>query len=536
MYIDSQNVPYCSRRRQVYAGKGMVATAQPLAAQAGLDMLKKGGNAIDAAIATAASLTVLEPTSNGIGSDAFAMIWTHGKLYGLNASGVAPEKMTIDAIRDRGLDRIPAHGFEPVMVPGTPAAWAACSERFGRLPFKELLQPAIDYAENGFPVSPVVAANWQAAFRDYQENLHGALFEPWFRTFAPDGKAPEAGQLWKSPAHARTLRAIADSKAQDFYHGSLADKIDRFSREQDGFIRKHDLESYHPDWVEPISVNYRGYDVWELPPNGQGLVTLLALNVLKQFDLAGKNDVETYHRQIEALKLAFTDGKAYITDPKAMHGETAKLLSEAYAAERSRLIGEQAIEPAPGHLPAGGTVYLAAADGEGNMVSYIQSNFMGFGSGVVVPDTGIALQNRGYTFSLNPGDANVLAPGKKTYHTIIPGFLTHNGLPVGPFGVMGGYMQPQGQLQVLSSTIDFHLHPQAALDAPRWQWLGGKEVLVEPDFPEDVARSLIRRGHDVRISLDTGSFGRGEIIWRDPDTGVLAGGTESRADGSVAGW
>lgn len=534
--FDFEYQPSTSKRVTVFGRKGMVATAQPLAAQAGLDMLKKGGNAIDAAIAAAASLTVLEPTSNGIGSDAFALIWANGKLHGLNASGVAPKKMTIEAIRERGLDHVPAHGFEPVMVPGAPAAWATCAERFGRLPFEELLQPAIDYAENGFPVSPVVAANWQKAFRNYRENLKGPLFEPWFRTFAPEGKAPAVGEIWKSPAHARTLRAIAKSHGEDFYRGDLAEKVDHFSRVQGGFIRKQDLENYHPEWVDPITVNYRGYDVWELPPNGQGLVTLLALNLLKQFDLEGKNDVETCHRQIEALKLAFTDGKAYITDPRAMHGETAKLLLEAYAEERSRRIGSKAIEPEPGHLPSGGTVYLAAADAEGNMVSYIQSNFMGFGSGVVIPDTGIALQNRGYTFSLNPNDANVLVPGKKTYHTIIPGFLTHNGLPVGPFGVMGQYMQPQGQLQVISNTIDFHLHPQAALDAPRWQWLNGKTVLVEPDFPEDVARALIQRGHDVHVSLDTGSFGRGEIIWRNPDTGVLAGGTESRADGIVASW
>lgn len=288
--------------------------------------------------------------------------------------------------------------------------------------------------------------------------------------------------------------------------------------------------------MEPISTIYKGFDVWELPPNGQGLVTLLSLNILKHLHLGEKDSIETYHHEIESLKLAFSDGKAYITDPKYMNHETELLLSDAYALKRSKLIDSAAVDPKPGTLPKGGTVYLAAADDEGNMVSFIQSNFMGFGSGIVVPDTGISFQNRGYMFSLNPNDVNALFPGKKTYHTIIPGFLTRDGMPIASFGVMGQYMQPQGQLQVISNLIDFHLHPQAALDAPRWQWVGGKKVLVEPDFPESIARELIGRGHDIHISLDEDSFGRGEVIWRDPATGVLTGGTESRADGSVAAW
>lgn len=534
--FDYQDFPYASRRTPLFAKRGMVATAQPLAAQAGLDILKKGGNAVDAAIATAACLTVVEPTSNGIGSDAFALIWIKGKLHGLNASGNAPRQISIETMRERGFDSMPAHGLEPVMVPGAPAAWAECSRRFGRLPLKEVLEPAIDYAENGYPLSPVVAANWNHAHKKYRGILSDPMFEPWFQTFAPDGRAPHAGELWASPGHARTLQAIADTYAEAFYKGDLAEKIDRFSKAHDGFIRKEDLEAYRPEWVEPISSRYRGYDVWELPPNGQGLVALLALNILKNFDLAGKDTVDTYHKQIESLKLAFSDGKAYITDPRDMNPMAAALLSEEYAAERSKLIGARAINPAPGALPKGGTVYLATADGEGNMVSYIQSNYMGFGSGIVIPDTGISLQNRGYTFSLNPADANSLAPGKKTYHTIIPGFLTKDGQPVGPFGVMGGYMQPQGHLQVISNTIDFHLHPQAALDAPRWQWMSGRTVFVEPNFPNPVAQALARRGHDIKVALDTGSFGRGEIIWRDLDSGVLCGGTESRADGIVAGW
>ncbi|MDN3955281.1 gamma-glutamyltransferase family protein [Sporolactobacillus laevolacticus] len=528
--------PYRQPRNSVVAQRGMVATAQPLAAQAGLDMLKKGGNAVDAAIATAACLTVVEPTSNGIGSDAFALIWTKGKLHGLNASGVAPQSISIEAIRARGYDKMPVHGLEPVIVPGAPAAWAECSRRFGRLPLSEVLKPAVEYAENGFPVSPVVARNWQHAFKGYTKTFKDPMFESWFNTFAPDGKAPAAGELWSSPAHARSLKAIADSNAEDFYKGELADRIDRFSRQHGGFLRKSDLENYRPQWVDPISINYHGYDIWELPPNGQGLVALLGLNILKQFDLGGKNYIDTYHKQIEALKLAFSDGKAYITDPRDMGEEVAALLSENYAAARARLIGSTALDPAPGTLPKGGTVYLATADSDGTMVSFIQSNFMGFGSGIVIPDTGISMQNRGHTFSLNPKDANALAPGKKTYHTIIPGFLTRDGQPLGPFGVMGGYMQPQGHLQVVSHLIDDHLHPQAALDAPRWQWIEGKTVWVESDFPNAAAQALSRRGHDIRVALETGSFGRGQIILRDPETGVLSGGSESRADGFIAAW
>lgn len=534
--FDYHDQPYVSKRTSVFARKGMVATAQRLAALAGLDILKKGGNAIDAAIATAACLTVVEPTSNGIGSDAFALIWTKGKLHGLNASGVAPQKISIEAMRKRGFESMPKHGFEPVMVPGAPAAWAECSRRFGRLPLKKVMAPAIEYAENGYPLSTHLAENWNLAYQNFRRIFKDPMFEPWFTTFAPQGRAPKAGEMWSSPAHARTLRAIAETNAEAFYKGDLADQLDRFSRENNGFIRKSDLEQYEPQWVDPISVHYRGYDVWELPPNGQGLVALLALNILKNFDFYNKESADTYHKQIESLKLAFSDGKAYITDPREMTNEVAALLSEEYALSRYRLIGGEAIAPAPGTLPKGGTVYLATADGEGNMVSFIQSNYMGFGSGLVVPNTGIALQNRGHTFSLNPNDANALAPGKKTYHTIIPGFLTKNGLPVGPFGVMGGYMQPQGHLQVITNTIDFHLHPQAALDAPRWQWMNGKTVMVEPDFPNYIAQALSRRGHDIRVALGTGSFGRGEIIWRNNETGVLTGGTESRADGTVAAW
>ncbi|PTX64692.1 gamma-glutamyltranspeptidase/glutathione hydrolase [Melghirimyces profundicolus] len=526
--------PYPSQRTTVYAKKGMVATSQPLAAQAGLDMLKKGGNAVDAAIATAAALTVLEPTSNGIGGDAFALVWTGGKLHGLNASGPAPRGISIDGVRKAGHERIPRFGWLPVTVPGAPAAWAELSRRFGKLSLTAVLEPAVRYAEEGYPLTPVLAKYWEkgaAVFRP----LDGPEFESWFRTFTPEGRAPRAGEVWRSPDHARTLTSIAETGADSFYRGDLAEKMDRFAREHGGFLRKEDLEAFRPEWVDPIHIRYRGYEVWEIPPNGQGLVALMALNLLKAFDFGERETAATYHRQIEAMKLAFADGEAYITERERMPYSVEALLSDRYAEERRRLIGDSARLPSAGSPRPGGTVYLAATDGEGNQVSFIQSNFMGFGSGLVVPGTGISLQNRGYTFSLDPDHANALEPGKRTYHTIIPGFLTREGRPVGPFGVMGGYMQPQGHLQVVMNTVDFGLNPQSALDAPRWRWVEGKTVEVERGVPDAIVQELIRRGHDIRIATDPGGFGRGQIIWRGED-GVLAGGTEPRTDGSIAAW
>ncbi len=536
MDLDYLYHPYVSTRNTVFAKKGMVATSQPLAAQAGLEVLQKGGNAIDAAIAAAAALTVVEPASNGIGSDAFAIVWAGGKLHGLNASGPAPQSISIEAVKKQGYEKMPAYGAVPITVPGAPAAWAALSEKFGRLPLADVVQPAIRYAEEGYPLSPVLGKYWERAFRQFQTIFKEEMFRPWFDTFAPDGRAPAIGEVWKSPGHAAALKEIAETKAESFYRGPLAEKISACIRKWGGFLSREDLEAYHPEWVEPISASYRGYEVWEMPPNGQGLVALMALNIAQGFEFREKDSVDTYHKQIEAMKLAFTDGKAFITDAGEMKADIAHLLSEGYAANRRRLIGDLALDPEPYELPKSGTVYLAAADGEGNMVSYIQSNYMGFGSGIVVPGTGIALQNRGHDFSLDETHVNALKPGKKTYHTIIPGFLTKDGEAVGPFGVMGGYMQPQGHFQVIMNTIDFHLHPQQALDAPRWQWTEGKKVLVEPHFPNHLVQGLIRKGHDVQVAADTGGFGRGQIIWRNLDTGVLMGGTESRADGMVAAW
>lgn len=535
MNFDPHDHPYPSRRKTTYARQGMVATSQPLAAQAGLDILKKGGNAIDAAIATAACLTVVEPTSNGIGGDAFALVWAGGKLHGLNASGPAPRKLSGEELLQKGYREMPQLGWETVTVPGAPAAWAELSERFGKLPLTVVLQPAIEYAEKGYPVSPTVGGLWETAFSKYALSLREEQYQSWFETYAPDNRAPRIGEIWRSPAHARTLQDIAETKSASFYQGELAEKIDSYSRKYNGYLRKEDLESYRPQWVQPINVNYRGYDVWEIPPNGHGLVALMALNILKGFEFRAKDTLDTYHKQIEALKLAYVDGRQFIADPASMRVKVRDLLSDSYAEERRRLIGAQALEPLPGTPPQGGTVYLAAADQEGNMVSMIQSNYKGFGSGLVVPGTGISLHNRGFNFSLDPNHPNFLAPGKRPYHTIIPGFLTRNNQAVGPFGVMGGFMQPQGHVQVIMNALDFGMNPQAALDAPRWLWLKNKKVQFEAKVPEHIVQGLGRLGHDVEYSLDTASFGRGQIIWRD-EHGVLAGGSEPRADGMAASW
>lgn len=535
MKFDPIRYNYPSRRNVVYAKKGMVATSQPLAAQAGLEVLKKGGNAVDAAIATAACLTVVEPTSNGIGGDAFALVWTDGKLYGLNASGPAPKKITAEIVKQAGHKEMPRFGWIPVTVPGAPSGWAVMSKRFGKMPLDQVLSPAIEYAYEGYPVSPTVAAAWDKAFKLYSGLPDKEMYRHWFNTFAPEERPPQPGELWRSPAHGQTLEIIAKTQAEDFYKGELAYRIDSFSKKHGGYIRKEDLEGYSPEWVEPIKVNYRGYDVWEIPPNGHGMVALMALNILKGYEFTERDTVFAFHRQIEAIKLAFADGLEYITDPISMKVPVDWLLSDDYANKRRKLIGNTAALPKPGTPPKGGTVYLAAADGDGNMVSFIQSNFRGFGSGLVVPNTGISLHNRGSGFSLDESHANCVAPMKKPYHTIIPGFLTKDGVPVGPFGVMGAFMQPQGHVQVVMNTVDFKMNPQDALDAPRWQWVEGKKVFVEHQFPAATACSLARLGHDVEMQLDCTSFGRGQIIWKMGDN-TLAGATEPRADGAVAVW
>ncbi|SUI99144.1 Putative gamma-glutamyltransferase ywrD [Sporosarcina pasteurii] len=536
MTMDYLYNPYATKRHTAFAKNGMVATSQPLAAQAGIEIMQQGGNAIDTAIATAAALTVVEPTSNGIGGDAFALVWVDHKLHGLNASGPAPQSLTIEQVKAAGHEKMPVHGLTPITVPGVPAAWAELAKKFGKLPLIKSLAPAIRYAEEGYPLTPILGKYWKIAYNRFKEIGTSEEFHAWFETFAPNGRAPEIGEMWRSPDHAETLRLIGESNAEAFYHGELADKIDAFMEKHGGYLRKSDLESYKLEWVTPISTNYRGYDIWEIPPNGQGMITLMGLNILSELPTPIPHDVQSLHNQIEAMKLAFIDGKAFITEQADMPIDYRELLSKAYAEKRVKKIGEHATIPEPLELPTGGTIYLAAADGEGNMVSFIQSNYMGFGSGVVVPGTGIALQNRGADFILEATHPNALKPGKRSYNTIIPGFITKEGQAVGPFGVMGGFMQPQGHLQLAINTIDYQLNPQAALDAPRWQWVEGNKVLVEPEFPNHLAQALARRGHDIQATVDAGSFGRGQIIWRDPKTGVLSGGTESRTDGAIALW
>ena len=535
MQYDAYKYNYPSRRNIIYGRKGMVATSHPLAAQAGLDVLKKGGNAIDAAVATAACLTVVEPTSNGIGGDAFALVWSKGKLYGLNASGPAPASISQDIIKKVESHGIPKYSWIPVTVPGAPSAWSALSKRFGRLSLAEALSPAVTYAYEGHPVAPTVAKYWKKAYNTYKTALTDELFQHWFGTFAPNGRAPKAGELWSSPAHGKTLQDIGATNAETFYRGDLAEKIVDFAKKTGGYLSKEDLEAFEPEWVEPVNINYRGYDVWEIPPNGHGIVALMALNILKGFDFSEKDSIETYHRQLEAMKLAFADGIRYIADRRNMNVSVAELLSDEYASERRKCICDKALMPMPGQPPKGGTVYLAAADAEGNMVSYIQSNYMGFGSGIVIPGTGISLHNRGCNFSIDPFHENCIAPGKKPYHTIIPGFLTKEDKAIGPFGVMGAFMQPQGHVQVVMNTVDFHMNPQDCLDAPRWQWTKEKDIEVEQGFPTSAIEGLVNIGHNIKVNPDSTGFGRGQIIWRD-EKGTMAGGTEPRADGTIAVW
>jgi gamma-glutamyltranspeptidase/glutathione hydrolase len=498
-------------------------------------MLQQGGNALDAALATAIALTVVEPTSNGIGSDAFALVWDGQQLHGLNGSGCAPRALSLDAIRARGHAEMPARGWIPVTVPGAPAAWRDLHARFGKLPFATLFEPAIRYAEEGYPLSPILAYYWGRAAAVYAQDS-GPEFAGWMPTCAPGGRAPQAGEMWASPDHAATLRRIAESNADDFYTGSIAQEIADFAARTGGYITVEDLAAHASSWVEPIYAAYRGYEAWEIPPNGQGIAALIALNILEGFDLSGKerDSVESFHLQIESMKLGFADAMRYVADPDFVDVPSARLLDKAYAAQRRSHISERALEPEPGNPHSGGTVYLCAVDGDGMMVSYIQSNYMGFGSGIVVPGTGIALQNRGANFDLDPAHPNCIEPGKRPYHTIIPGFLTREGQAVGPYGVMGGFMQPQGHLQMVVNTVNYGMNPQASLDAPRWQWTGGKRVEIEEGAGPAIIEGLRKRGHEISVVPAGGAFGRGQIIWRLP-SGAYAAGSDKRADGYAAG-
>lgn len=518
--------PYGSKRRVVMGTKGAIATSQPLATLAGIQMLIAGGNAIDAAIATAIALTVVEPTSNGIGSDAFALVWD-GKLHGLNASGRSPQNLPTHAFLDA--PKMPSLGWGTVTVPGAVSAWRSLSQRWGKLPFEQLFEPAIRYAEEGFPVSPETARAWKRVERLFA-SLSGVEFQPFQAVFFPTGRAPRTGEIWHSPAHAKTLRSIAKSEGESFYRGELADAIAQFAEQTGGFIDRHDLANHRADWVDPISTDYRGVTVWEIPPNTHGIATLIALNILEGFDLSQypRDSVESFHLQIEAMKLAFTEVDRHVSDPISMRVSHTDLLDKTYASQRRQLIGQSALTTISSGLPKGGTVYLAAAD-EDLIVSFIQSNYEGFGSGILIPGTGIALQNRASGFCTEAGHPNQVAPGKRPYHTIIPGFLSIEDQPIGAFGVMGGFMQPQGHLQMIVNLVDYGMNPQTALDAPRWRWLANNQLLLEQTVASDIAIALSDRQHHIQLTAEPSAFGRGQIILKSDQ--VLIAGSESRADG-----
>ncbi|MEA5462545.1 gamma-glutamyltransferase family protein [Leptothoe sp. PORK10 BA2] len=526
--FDLTAYPYTSSRPVMLGSRGAVATSQPLAAAAGAEILLAGGNAVDAAIAMAIDLTIVEPTSNGLGSDAFALVWD-GQLHGLNASGKSPQALSPDMWAT--MEHLPMRGWLSTTVPGAVSGWQALWRRWGKLPFERLFEPAIRHAENGFPVSPVTARSWRQRAVDYL-SLTGAAHQPFRECFFPHDQTPRPGEIWRCPDQAATLRELAATEGESFYRGKLAAQLVAFSAATGGMFSLEDLRDHQAEWVNPISTTYRGLTVSELPPNGQGITALMALNIVEGFDLtaAPRESVANYHQQIEAMKLAFADAHRYVADPRTMDVTTAALLDKAYAAQRRGLIcDDRAMPLAEPGLPKGGTVYLAAADDE-LMVSFIQSNFMGFGSGIAIPGTGIALQNRGAGFVLDGGHPNAIAPGKRPFHTIIPGFLSRDGQALGPFGVMGASMQPQGHLQVVSNLVDHGLNPQAALDAPRWRFERGNQVFLEQTVPRHVALGLRDLGHDVQVLAEPESFGKGQMILR-LGNGVLVAGSEPRADG-----
>ncbi len=541
--LDLDHLPWPSRREPVFAANGAVATSQPLAAQAGLDVLRAGGNAVDAACAAAVALTVVEPTSNGIGGDLFALVWDGSKLHGLNSSGRAPRALDAGRIRGLGHAEMPELGWLPVTVPGIPAGWQALLERFGRADRERVYRAGIGYARDGFPVSPVVADSWARFLQRIDGPARTSELGPqlagWGAVFARDGRTPATGERWRLPDHARTLETLAREGASALYEGPLGEAVVGFAARTGGYLTADDLAAHRADWVEPIHAPYRGCEVWEIPPNGQGIAALMGLSILEGFDLARHPHVsaESWHLGMEAMKLAFADAHRYVGDPDFTDVPVAEMLSADYAAARRALIGERALPREPGRLASGGTVYLCAADRDGMMVSLIQSNYHGFGSGIVVPGTGIALHNRGLGFTLEEGHPNEYAPGKRPFHTIIPAFLTRGGRPVGPFGVMGAPMQPQGHIQVVVGTLDHGLNPQAVLDAPRWRVLDGLDAVIEPGAGEEVRRGLAARGHRLAAPDpgETYQFGRGQIIWA-LDDGVYAAGSDPRADGLVAGW
>jgi gamma-glutamyltranspeptidase / glutathione hydrolase len=544
-------------RSEVVARHGMVCTSVPAATQVGIEILKQGGSAVDAAIAANATLGLMEPVSNGVGGDLFAIVYSakENKLYGLNGSGRSPLGLSYEQMKSElaklKRETIPPTGMLPISVPGTVDAWAELHKKFGKLKLAADLAPAARYADEGFPVTDLIAYYWGFGPRLYK-GLPGGFLETY--TLDGQGRTPAKGDIFKNPALAKTLRLIGEKGRDAFYKGEIADKIDAFMQANGGFLRKGDFEKHTSTWVEPVSTNYRGFDVFELPPNGQGIATLQMLNILEGFDLRamGRNSPEALHAMIEAKKLAWADRAKFYADPAFVKIPLAQLISKPYAAERRKLIdpNHAAKKVAPGTpaLGQGDTIYLCTADEEGNMVSLIQSNYRGMGSGIVVPGLGFMFQDRGELFSMEPGHANVYAPGKRPFHTIIPGFVMKDGKPWEAFGVMGGGMQPQGHVQVLTNQIDFGLNVQEAGDASRWQHEGDNEptgekmtdsggyVEVESGIPYESVRELKKKGHDVRF--DVGGYGGYQAIKVEMHDGqrVYVGASESRKDGMAAGY
>ncbi|WP_186309134.1 gamma-glutamyltransferase family protein [Pseudomonas oryzihabitans] len=533
--------PYPTIRIPLFA-RNVVSTSHPIAAQAGVRLLLAGGNAVDAAIAAAAMLTVVEPVSCGLGSDAFAILWDGQQLHGLNASGTAPAAWTPDYFRQRygedgqGHARRPVRGWDAVTIPGAVAGWAALHERFGRRPFAEVLAPAAEVAERGVTLAPIVAHKWAAAVPELRD-------QPGFaNTFMPAGRAPGTGEKFVFADAARTLRLLGEQGGRAFYEGEIAQAILEHARATGGTLTPADLRDYQPEWVTPISQGYRGHELHEIPPSGQGIAALIALGLLEQFDMASLpvDSVQSQHLQIEAMKLAFADVYRYVADPRSMEVSPEQMLDPGYLKERAKAIDPgRAQIPGAGIPKAGGTVYLSAADDDGMMVSFIQSNYMGFGSGVVVPGYGVSLQNRGAGFSSDPRSANVVAPGKRPFHTIIPAFLTRAGRPQMSFGVMGGDMQPQGHVQTLVRMLDYGQQPQAACDAPRWKVNRDSSVDLEASMNASAVEGLAALGHRLKSVEDPYmDFGSGQFIWRlseDRDHGYVAA-SDSRRDGHAVGF
>jgi gamma-glutamyltranspeptidase/glutathione hydrolase len=521
--------PYPVHRVPVLA-RNIVATSQPLAAQAGMSMLLKGGNAVDAALAAATTLTVVEPTANGLGSDAFAIVWDGKALHGLNGSGRSPAGWT--PARFAGLAEMPATGWESVTVPGAVSTWAALSERFGRLAFEDLAGPAIGYARDGFPVSPTIARAWAAGAAQLAE-------QPGFReTFMPGGRAPKAGEIFRNPAQARSLEAIARTKGEAFYHGELAERIAAAAAAHGAVLSRDDLAAHEADWCGTLSTEVHGTDLHELPPNGQGIAALIALGILEHTEIAelDPDGAQAKHLQIEAMKLSFADVYRFVADREAMRMPPEAMLDRAYLARRAALIDRNRTNVPQAGLPKpGGTIYVTAADASGMMVSLIQSNYGGFGSGVVVPGTGIHLQNRGSGFSIDPGHPNRVGPRKRPFHTIIPGFLMRGGAPAMSFGVVGGPMQPQAHVQLVQRMLLHGQNPQAAIDAPRWRILAGRHIAVEWAVPDTVVERLRGLGHEVQRESpgDSFAFGCAQAIHRLAD-GYVAG-SDNRRDGLAIG-